>query len=129
VGVGCVDPSRRTIQWSHLSSGLHGLHGDASVLISTERDGTVIAWKRDTGEKLWSQTQLQRRDMGAPLLAGRTIAVGDGQGTVHLLSREDGSALARLPTDGSALSVPLVLIDNLLLAVTRSGNVFAWRPQ
>ena len=32
-----------------------------------------------------------------------TPAVGDGTGLVHVLSREDGSEMARLSTDGSAM--------------------------
>jgi outer membrane assembly lipoprotein YfgL len=129
VGVGCVDVAARSIKWSQVSYGLTGLHGDANAVIATERDGVVHAWKRDSGDKLWTQTQLKYRDLGAPLVAGRTVAIGDGLGFVHLLSREDGSLLSRLPTDGSPITAPLVLSENLLIAATRSGNVFAWRPQ
>lgn len=129
VGVGCVDVNSRSIKWSHVSSGLTGLHGNINTVVASERDGTVQTWKRDSGEKLWTQTQLKYRDLGAPLIAGRTVAVGDGLGFVHLLSRDDGSLLSRLPTDGSPIAAPLVLSDNLLIAVTRNGNVFAWRPQ
>lgn len=129
IGVGCVDVASRSIKWSQLSSGLTGVHGDGQTVVVSEQDGTVNAWKRDSGDKLWSQTQLKYRELGAPLLAGRTVAVGDGLGFVHLLSREDGSLLSRLSTDGSAIAAPLVLSDNLLIATTRNGNVFAWRPQ
>lgn len=129
VGVGCVDIAAQSIKWSHISSGLTGLHGDATTVVASERDGTVTAWKRDSGEKIWSQPQLKHRELGTPLLVGRSIAVGDGLGFVHLLSREDGSPLSRLPTDGSPIAAPLSLSDNLLIAVTRNGNLFAWRPQ
>ena len=40
----------------------------------------------------------------APLVLGRSVVVGDASGFVHLLSREAGSLLNRLSTDGSAIA-------------------------
>ena len=60
---------------------------------------------------------------------GRVVALGDGTGTLHLLSREDGSELTRLTTDGSAVIGSPVVAGQVLVAQTRNGGVFAWRPQ
>jgi outer membrane protein assembly factor BamB len=129
VGVTCVDLTTKRVRWSHASTGLTGVHGDANTVVTAEQDGTLQAWNRRSGDKLWTQAQLKHRELGTPLVAGGTVAVGDGLGFVHLLAREDGSLLSRLPTDGTPIAIPPVLSDNLLIAVTRNGNLFAWRPQ
>jgi hypothetical protein len=48
---------------------------------------------------------------------------------VHLLSRQDGSLLNRLSTDGSAIVAPPVLVGDTLVVVTRKGNIFGFQPQ
>ena len=57
------------------------------------------------------------------------MAVGDFQGHVHLLSRQDGSLLGRLSTDGSAVVAAPVLAGNTLVVLTRNGGVFGFQPQ
>jgi outer membrane protein assembly factor BamB len=57
---------------------------------------------------------------------GRYVVVGDFEGYVHFLSREDGSFAARIATDGSAILVPPVALDmSSFLVQTRNGGVFA----
>jgi hypothetical protein len=50
-------------------------------------------------------------------------------GYVHLLSREDGSPMGRLTTDGSAIETAPVVVGDTLMVLTQKGNLFAWRPQ
>ncbi len=57
------------------------------------------------------------------------MIVGDATGFVHMLSREDGSLLNRLATDGSAIAAAPVLAGNTLVVVTRNGGVFGFSPQ
>jgi len=44
---------------------------------------------------------------------------------VHLLNPEDGSFIARLPTDGSAISVGARPVDRGFVIQTRRGGVYA----
>lgn len=127
--VGCVQANRGTVAWTKPSNGFAGVHGDAATVFSTEADGRLVAWRRADGERLWSSDRLQYRRLTAPLLLGRSIAIGDDTGLVHLLSREDGSSLNRLSTDGSPIMVAPVLADGVLIVVTRKGGVFAFRPE
>jgi len=62
-------------------------------------------------------------------VVGRSIAVGDDAGLVHLLSREDGSALTRVATDGTAVVAAPVLAAGTLVIVTRSGGIFGFLPE
>lgn len=127
--VGCVDAARGSLVWSQAAQGSVGLAGDDRLVFGTESDGRVRAWQRASGEAAWSIDRLKYRRLSAPLAVGRVVALGDATGSVHLLSREDGSELTRLSTDGSAIVGAPVLAAQVLLVQTRNGGVFAWRPQ
>lgn len=127
--VGCVDAVRGTVGWTQPADGAVGVHADADRVYGIESNGRMVAWKRSNGERAWSHEHLLNRGATAPLAAGRSIAVGDAQGYVHLFSRDDGSVLNRLATDGSAIVAGPYLAGNTLVAVTRNGGVFGWRPE
>ena len=127
--IGCVNAARGNLLWTKPANGVQGIHGDDRMLFGTESDGTVIAWKRADGERVWSSERLRYRGLTAPLLAGRSIAIGDATGFIHLLSREDGSLLNRLPTDGSPVAAAPVLAGTTLVAVTRNGGVYGFQPE
>lgn len=127
--VGCVDAARGTVLWTKPATGATGVRGDRNFIFGAEADGTVVAWRRADGERAWSQEILRYRNLGAPLAAGRSVVVGDGTGLVHFLSREDGSPMARVSTDGTAIVAAPVLAGNTLVVVTRGGGVFGFRPE
>ena len=89
----------------------------------------VQAWRRADGERVWSTDALRYRSLTSPLVVGRSVAIGDFAGVIHLLSREDGSMLSRLTTDGSAIAAAPVLAGNTLVAVTRNGGVYGFVPE
>ncbi len=126
--VGCVDAARGAVVWTRPASGADGLGGDETQVFGAESDGRVIAWRRSDGERQWSVDSLRLRGLTAPVLLGRSLAVGDASGFVHLLSREDGSLLNRLPTDGSAIAATPALVGDTLVVVTRSGGIFGFTP-
>lgn len=127
--VGCVDAQRGALRWTKPANGAVGLAADGDRVYGTESNGRLLAWKLDGGDVQWQSDLLLNRGLSAPLVAGRSIAIGDAQGFVHVLAREDGKLLNRLETDGSAIvSAPLLAGQNLL-ALTRKGVLYAWRPE
>ena len=129
MAVGCVDATRGTVVWTKAANGFEGVGGDDTLVFGTEGDGKVVAWKRTDGERAWSTDRLQYRQLTSPLALGRSVVVGDSTGLVHLLSREDGSALNRLSTDGSAIVAAPVAAGDTLVVVTQKGGVFGFRPE
>lgn len=127
--VGCVDAARGQLAWTQRANGAEGVHGDAANVFGTETDGRVVAWRREDGQRAWTNDRLLHRGLGAPLALGRAVVVGDAFGYVHLLSREDGTLLNRLSTDGSAIAAAPVAAGNSLVVVTRNGGVFGFVPQ
>lgn len=127
--VGCVDGAKGSLVWSKPASGSTGIDGDDSTLFGTESDGRLVAWRRADGERLWVSERLRFRNLTAPLLVGRSVVIGDDSGTLHFVSREDGSPLNRLLTDGSAMASSPVLLGQTLVVVTKRGGVFGFKPE
>lgn len=127
--VGCVNTTRGAVQWAKPANAAVGVHGDDRHVYGTEADGKVVAWRRTDGERAWSTDRLQYRNLTAPLALGRSVVVGDSTGLVHLLSREDGTPLNRLSTDGSPIAAAPVLAGGVLVVVTRNGGVFGYVPE
>lgn len=127
--VGCVNTARGNLLWAKPANGSEGIHGDDRLLFGTESNGVVQAWRRADGERAWLTDGLRYRGLTAPLVVGRSVAIGDFAGFVHLLSREDGTPLNRLTTDGSAIAAAPVLAGNTLIAVTRNGGVYGFVPE
>lgn len=127
--VACVDTDAVRVLWNKGAKGVVGVHGDEQLVVGAEADGRLLAWQRASGEKLWDIDRLKFRELSAPLVLGRLMALGDQSGQVHLLSTADGSELTRLSTDGSAILAQPVLSGPALVVQTRNGGVFAWRSQ
>lgn len=127
-GVGCVNARRGTLLWSQPANGATGLAGDERAVFGAETDGRIRAWERASGKALWTSERLRWRQLSGPLLLGRSVVVGDANGSVHLLSREDGAPLNRLSTDGSAITATPVVAGQTLIVATRAGGLFGFVP-
>jgi outer membrane protein assembly factor BamB len=122
----CFDAARGTSIWTRDISSFSGLGADARNLYVSDDKSAVSALDKATGGSLWKQDKLAGRGVSRPLAMGRYVIVGDYQGIVHLLSREDGSFVGRIATDGSAIAAAPVALDLAsFLVQTRNGGVFA----
>ncbi len=127
-GVGCVNGERGAIAWTKTIGGTGAVGGDAELLVGADASDRLSAWKSATGDVVWTSESLMFRGLSAPVVAARSVVFGDFDGTLHWLSREKGESQARVTTDGSAISVPPVAVGGLVIVVTRSGGLFAFRP-
>lgn len=127
--VGCVDAGRGALVWTRPANGGVGVGGSDTLLVGSETDGRVMAWRRDNGERSWTHDKLLHRGLTAPLLVGNSVAVGDSFGYLHVLAREDGHLVNRLATDGSAIAGAPVVVGNTMVVVTRNGSIFGFVPQ
>ena len=124
--VACFEAARGTLLWVRDVSSVAGIGADARYLYVTDDKNAVLALDRASGASIWRQDKLAGRNVSAPLALGRHVVVGDLEGYVHLLSREDGSFAARIATDGSAIGAPPLALDAKSFVVqTRGGGVFA----
>ena len=66
------------------------------------------AFKAGSGQLLWSNDQLEYRELNAPLVFSDYVAVADAEGYLHLLDTETGAFVGRTKVDGSGVSAPLL---------------------
>lgn len=128
--VSCFDALNGQPVWSRDVSSQTGLTADARYVFVTDDRSALVGLALETGSSLWKQERLLHRGMSAPLSIGRAVIVGDYQGILHALAREDGSLIGRAATDGAwiaapPLRLPLGVAEGFLVQ-TRAGGLFAF---
>lgn len=81
--------------WSRDFSSYSGIYVDAYRVYITDSIGQVWALNRYNGSTLWRQDKLLRRQLTAPEAQDEYIVVGDFDGYIHWLNRENGKLIAR----------------------------------
>jgi len=128
--VACFDLGQGgQLLWAREFSSAPGLTLDGRYLFLTDDKGAVHALDRTAGGSLWKQDKLLNRMVSAPAVRRGVVAVGDFEGIVHFLGRDDGAFLARLKTDGTAIQAPPQIAGNAILVQTAGGGIFAFEPQ
>jgi outer membrane protein assembly factor BamB len=123
--VGCFDLATGSARWTRDLSSEVGVSVDERFVFAADDKGSLFAFNRDGGASAWKNDKLSYRRLSTPVSYGRAVAVGDYQGIIHFLSREDGSFLARAATDGSPIvGAPQVSGSNLIFQ-TQNGTVTA----
>ena len=127
--VACFDLGNGNLIWARDVSSSVGLTIDARHLYVTDDKGSVHALDMASGASIWKQDKLYLRRVSAPLARRGLVVVADAQGVVHFLSREDGSFVSRLATDGSPVVAPLQFLGGNFLVQTSKGGIFAIEAQ
>lgn len=128
--VACFDMGQGgAMVWSRDISSVSGLVMDGRYLFITDDKGVVYGLDRLSGSSLWKQDKLKNRRLSAPIIRRGLVAVADGEGIVHFLSREDGSFAAREKTDGTPVRAPLQALGSSVLVQTAGGEVRAFEVQ
>lgn len=124
--VACFDALSGETQWARDASSVAGMGLDARNVYVTDDQDAIQALERSGGASLWKQDKLRGRWATAPLALGRYVIVGDFEGYVHVMSRDDGAFVARVATDGSSIRVPPVALDlSTFLVQTSNGGLYA----
>ena len=124
--IAAVDRASGRVVWNRDISSLSGLSTEDARIFVSHAMGSVYALDYSTGKTFWRQAALKNRNLTAPLPMGSLVAVGDLEGYVHFLSREDGAISSRIKTNNSAVMPQMAQINsNTLLAQTRDGGIFA----
>jgi outer membrane protein assembly factor BamB len=127
--VACFELANGNLAWARDMSSAVGLSIDARYLYVSDDKGAVHALDLASGASVWKQDKLTNRRLTAPLALRGLIAVADIQGVVHFLSRDDGSFVGRVSTDGSPVVARLQALSGRLLVQTSNGGVFAIEAQ
>lgn len=124
--IAAVDRATGRVVWNRDISSLAGLSAEDARIFVSHAMGSVYALDYTTGKTFWRQAALKNRRLSAPVPMGSLVAVGDFEGYVHFLSREDGAVASRVKTSNSTILPQMALINsNTVLAQTRDGGIYA----
>jgi outer membrane protein assembly factor BamB len=76
---------------------------DGDQIFVTDAEDHVWGLDRNGGATLWQQDQLRLRRLTPPVVWRDYVVVGDYQGYLHWMSREDGSLVGRMQVDSSGV--------------------------
>lgn len=106
-------------------SGIAAVRGEAVYV--TDDESYLWAVQDGTGDALWRQTRLLRRVVTGPVIAGDYIVVGDFEGYLHWISREDGRFVARQQINKHAIRSQPIARDGILYITSTDGRLTAIR--
>lgn len=121
----CFESSQGSPLWNREISSDKGLFILRKQLYLSDARGAVLALDKDSGSTIWKNEQLILRETSAPYGLDGFVVVGDYEGYLHALNRDDGRFMARIKLDGSALSAAPVQMDDGMLVQTRKGSVYS----
>lgn len=113
--------------WSREISTFSPLAADDGNAYVSDARGLVYALDLRTGATVWKQDKLQGRRPSAPVVVGEAVAVGDFEGYVHWLARDDGRFLARERAASAAVLSPPIADGATLYVATQNGYLAALR--
>ncbi|NWK44246.1 outer membrane protein assembly factor BamB [Ralstonia pickettii] len=127
--VACFDTSTGAPRWGRDFSSPSGVTQEDDGLFAADEKSVVYGFNAQNGADLWKNDALLWRDLGTPLAFGRAVIVGDSEGWLHFLSRDDGKFVARVKTDSSAIGAAPVVVGQTLVVQTRGGGVYGYLPK
>lgn len=123
--VACFDAVQGGTLWTRDISSDKGLAMFGKTLYITDTDSNVQALSKSSGSSIWKNSQLLMRKATAPYPLDDFLLIGDFEGYVHALKRDDGSFVARYKTGGSAIVMSPVTLGNNALVQTSDGELFS----
>ncbi|MBU3735506.1 MAG: outer membrane protein assembly factor BamB [Methylobacterium sp.] len=124
--VAAVDRRTGRVTWNRDISSYTGMSAEDGRIFVTHSGGAVYALDYSGGKSYWRQGTLLNRRLSAPLPLGAFVAVGDVEGYIHFLAREDGALAARIQTEDSPIMAqPVSLGSAAMLVQTRGGGLYA----
>ena len=124
--IAAIDRRSGKVIWNRDISSFNGLNAEDAKIFVTHTLGAVYSLDYETGKTFWRQGALANRRLTAPLPMGNVVAVGDLEGYIHFLTREEGAFAARIKLDSN--SVMSLIAGNSreqLIAETRDGGLYA----
>jgi len=122
--IACVDTGNGSLRWAREFSADVGPAMDQRYVFAADELGSLAGFSRDTGGSLWRSAALRGRGLSAPVSFGRAVVVGDKEGYLHFLSREEGAMLARTSLGAQVRAAPIVTGANLVVQ-TVEGKLIA----
>jgi outer membrane protein assembly factor BamB len=115
--------------WKRDVSSYAGMAADFDSLYLSDLKSHVWAFDRYTGASIWKQEKLQARKITAPVVLESYLIVGDKEGYLHWMRKEDGQFVARYQVGRAGIQVAPLVVENTLIALDSQGKIVALQPE
>jgi outer membrane protein assembly factor BamB len=116
------------VLWRRKLSSYVGAGGDWRQIYSVDTQGKVWAIDQRNSSAVWQNDKLLHRRLSAPAVLGDYVLVGDFEGYLHWLAREDGRIVARVRVGSDPISATPVVIDEVVYVYGDGGRLQALTP-
>jgi len=123
--ISSLDWTSGRILWTHDISSYTGMAADDNAVYLSDTEGTLWKFHADDGVVNWHDYTLRYRVISGPALIGHYVVVGDAEGYLHWLNKQDGHVADRISL-GSAIYAAPISENGVLYALTNKGSLAAY---
>lgn len=124
--IAALDLTSGREMWSNKISSFTGLAADNTRVYVSDATSHLWAFDAETGAVDWRQPQLEARNITGPNTMDNYVVVGDAEGYLHWLSKQDGHFTARTRTNGNGILATPVVDNHVVYTLTMDGYLSAY---
>lgn len=125
--VAAIEERSGRVAWRRNMSSYTRMAADRRGLYASDAEGVVWALELQSGAARWSQDALKNRRLSNTAIVGDLVVVGDFEGYLHWLDRDDGSLVARTRLGSDPITTGLQVVNDVLYAQGDGGELAAVR--
>jgi outer membrane protein assembly factor BamB len=126
--VAAIEERSGQVAWRRKMSVYSRMGADRQGLYVSDEDGVVWGLDIRNGNARWSQEALKYRKLSSVAVVDGLVVVGDFEGYLHWLDREDGSMLARTRVGRDPITTGIQVVDGMLYVQGDGGALAVVRP-
>jgi outer membrane protein assembly factor BamB len=124
-GVAAISESSGVVLWKREISTYAGLDADWREVFVTDAEDHIWSLDATNGATLWQQKALHARQLSAPAIFDDYLVVGDLEGYLHWLAKDDGRMLARVRPGRDGIHAKPLVADGVLYVLDKNGRLTA----
>ncbi len=121
-----IDRINGKIVWARDLASVNGLSIDENLVYVTDRDDNVWALQKNSGVTVWKQDKLFYRELSAPAQLDNAVLVGDFEGFIHVLAKQDGRMIGRTKLGKNPIQTSTSPTTAISYIVDTSGQLAAY---
>ena len=121
-----LDLSNGQIVWRKEMGSTHSFVVDSQQLFVVDQNDNVRAVSKNGGTILWTQAGLLHRQLTDPVIYQNYIVVGDFEGYLYWLNKDNGEVVAKTQVSSSGLISKPLVVDNKIIVQAKNGDIYAF---
>lgn len=123
--IGALSFDQGQVMWARDKSIHLGMSLDNNNLYAVDELSHVWAFERSNGGTIWVQEKLHARPLTPPASYGNYVLLGDFEGYLHVLAKEDGRFIVRIRTGKEGINTTPLVDKDVFYVLTRGGELLA----